>query len=66
MHGATASDNVASWELKTDSNATMGSAIAITSSSLKVAANATAQATIELEWVHSNKYIGQIISASLK
>jgi hypothetical protein len=50
MHGATASDNVASWELKTDSNATMGSAIAITSSSLKVAANATAQATIELEW----------------
>lgn len=50
MHGAVATNNVVTWELKNGAGAVQGKAIAITSSSLKVAANATAQATIELEW----------------
>lgn len=50
MHGATAADNIATWELKNNAGAVKGKAIAITSSSLKVAANDKAQATIELEW----------------
>ena len=50
MHGAVVADNVATWELKNDAGVVKGNAIAITSSSLKIAANATTQATIELEW----------------
>lgn len=50
IHGVTAADNVATWELKNNSDEVMGNPIAITSSSLKVATNASSQATIELEW----------------
>ena len=50
MHGATAQNNIATWELKNDSGVLMGDSIAITSESLKIGANASKQATIELEW----------------
>jgi len=41
IHGVTAADNVATWELKNNSDEVMGNPIAITSSSLKVATNAS-------------------------
>lgn len=50
IHGATAANNIATWELKNNSDAVMGNPIAITSGSLKIATNASSQATIELEW----------------
>jgi hypothetical protein len=50
MHGPAVANNVATWELKNNDEVVKGSAIAMTSSSLKITANTNSQVAVELEW----------------